>query len=274
MSIEQRGEATGMGSFSLGTAWEETIAFLRRESGLLIPVAMAIFAPAQILFSMGVASTAGPAGPVPAQGNGQYLLVLPALLLVVFGNLTVSLIALTPGISVREAMLRAVRRFPTALAAALLLAAAFIGSAVAIVVAATLGVMLFGADPQSPAISGKLEILIAIPMMVLMVRMLLLFPLLAVEKCTALEAVRRAWALSRDNFLRFAGVLALSVLLAMIVALLEYFVLGSLIGLIKLAVGDGELLGVVQMLLNAAIEAMLSMALAVFIAATYRLVAD
>ena len=43
-----------MTAFSLGTVWEETIAFLRRESGLLIPVALAVYGPAQLLFDVGM----------------------------------------------------------------------------------------------------------------------------------------------------------------------------------------------------------------------------
>ncbi|MFD2500454.1 hypothetical protein ACFSTI_18495 [Rhizorhabdus histidinilytica] len=43
-----------MTAFSLGTVWEETIAFLRRESGLLVPVALAVYGPAQLLFDVGM----------------------------------------------------------------------------------------------------------------------------------------------------------------------------------------------------------------------------
>ena len=42
-----------MTAFSLGTVWEETIAFMRRESSLLLPVAFATFGASQLLLDLG-----------------------------------------------------------------------------------------------------------------------------------------------------------------------------------------------------------------------------
>lgn len=255
-----------MGSFSLGTIWEETLAFLRQESGLLIPVALAIFAPAQILLSFAMAPASGAAGPPAA--SPQALLMLPALLLVIYGNLVLSVIALTPGVSVQEALAAAARRLPVTLLASVVLGGVFL---VIVVVIGTIGLLLLGGGPSaaSPAMSA----LVTIPSLFLMGRFLMLLPVLAVEKVGPIEAIRRGWALSRNNFLRFVGIVLLSMMLATLLAMIDKLVLGSLSGIVARVIGNAELPTLAHLIVGSAFGALLSAAVAVFIARTYRRVA-
>lgn len=262
-----------MTTFSLGTIWEETIAFLRREAALLIPVALAIFAPAQVLLSLGMAGAATLRTAAGVAASAQMLLTIPAVLLVLFGNLAISRIVLTPGGSVREGLGSAARRLPRSLGTMLLLASAFIAVGIAIVVVVVLGAMVFSVDPRSKLVSDQIAGLMVVTMFVLLIRLLLLVPVLAMENRSAAEVIRRAWALSRTNVVRFAAVWALTLFLGVFIALIEQFVVGSLIALLKLAVGDVELLSAVETLINAGIQAMLSLAMAVYIALVYRRIA-
>lgn len=260
-----------MTAFSLGTIWEETIAFLRREGALLIPVALAVFGPAQILLEFGMAGAAPTAS---ARGaSAPMLLSIPAALLVLWGNLVISRTVLVPGISVGEALVDGLRRLPRAIGTILLIVAALIAAAAAIVIAATVGIMMFQGDPKSPAIANQLVALIAIPAFILAIRMLLLVPVLAFEDGGPVDTIKRAWALGKNNILRFAGVFLLAMFLGVMIALIEQFVIGSLIELLKLGLGESELLGVAQLLINGAIEAMLSLAFAVYLALVYRTLA-
>ena len=263
-----------MTAFSLGTVWEETIAFMRRESGLLIPVGLAIFGPMQVLLGIAIASAPAMRS---AAGTGtaspQMLLVLPALILAIYGYLAVSLIVLVPRISVGEALLGALKRAPAALLAGLVVMSIWIVIAIGVVTMGTLAAIAFGASPASPAVSTLFSLLIIIPMLVIMVRMLVAAPVLALEQLGTAQVLRRIWALGRDNVLRFAGFWVLFIFLQIIVALVDQLVIGSLVQLLKLAVSDGELLVVAQALISAGLQAMLSLVMAVYIALIYRRIA-
>ena len=262
-----------MTTFSLGTIWEETIAFLRQEAALVIPVALAVFAPAQVLLALGMAGAATLRTAAGAAASAQMLLTIPAVLLVLFGNLAISIIVLMPGSTVGEGLAGAVRRLPRSLGTMLLLAGAFIALALAIVVTVILGAMVFSVDPRSKIVSDQIAALIVGAMFILLIRLLLLVPVLAMEHRSAAETIRRAWALSRANVLRFAAIWALTLFLGVFIALIEQFVVGSLIALLKLAVGDVGLLSAVETLINAGIQAMLSLAMAVYLALVYRKIA-
>jgi len=262
-----------MTTFSLGTIWEETIAFLRREAALLIPVALAIFGPAQVLLSFGMAGAGTLRTTTGVAASAQLLLTIPAAVLVLFGNLAISKIVLMPGSSVGEGLASAARRLSRSLGTMLLLASAFIAVALAIVVAVILAAMVFSVDPRSKVIQDQIAGLVVVAMFILLIRLLLLVPVLAMENRSAAETIRRAWTLSRTNVLRFAAVWVLTLFLGVFIALIEQFVVGSLIALIKLAVGDVELLRAAETLINAGIQAMLSLAVAVYVALVYRKVA-
>ena len=262
-----------MTAFSLGTVWEETIAFLRRESGLLVPVALALFGPAQLLLRFAMGGAADPAAMAGKAINVQIFLAFPALLLALYGYLAISLLVLVPGLSVGEALVRAVRTFPKAIAAGGLIMIAWFAIAIAIVTAATLGVVLFRSSPQAPGVANLLSLLIIIPMLVIVVRMLLFAPVLAAEEVGPIDALRRIWTLSRANILRFIGVWLLFLFLGFLVTTVDMLVFGSIFRLIGLGIGDAELLAIVQALISAGLQAMLSLGMTIYIALVYRRVA-
>ena len=90
-----------MATLSVAAAWDETVAFVRREGRLLFPVSFMLIAlPAALAEAL---SPAGAAGEPPAPG--PWLLIFPvALLLSAIGNLAISALALRPGASVAEAL--------------------------------------------------------------------------------------------------------------------------------------------------------------------------
>ncbi|KRB81156.1 hypothetical protein ASE00_14165 [Sphingomonas sp. Root710] len=257
-----------MTAFSLGTVWEETIAFLRRERALLIPVALAIFGPAQLLLRFAMAGTDPTA--MSGQANPQTLLAFPALLFALYGYLVISLLVLVPGISVGEALSRAVRAFPRTIATGMAVMTVWLGIALAVVIAATLGIMMFRSSAQAGGLTNTLTFLVIVPMLVIVIRMLLFAPVLAMEQRGPVDALRRVWALGRDNVVRFVGVWVLFLFLGVVVTMVDTLVFGSVFRLVALAIGDGEVVGVVQLLLTAALQAMLSLGMTVYIALIYR----
>jgi hypothetical protein len=258
-----------MTGFSLNTVWEETIAFLRREGNLLVPVALALFGPGQIMFKYGTAGLLSMRGAHAAAGPST-LLIIPAALLILFGNVVISRMVLVPNISVAEALSSGGRQLPRTVGASLLLMAAVMGAALAIIVALTVGSMTFNVDPRNPALSAQISSIVLIPAMLVMIRMMLLVPVAAIEQIGVVSVLRRSWALGAGNFLRFLGVFALLMFLSFVIGLIEQFVVGSVFMLLKQLISDGELLAILQTLINAALEALLSLGVAVYLALVYR----
>lgn len=254
-----------MTAFSLGTVWEETIAFLRRESGLLIPIALAIYAPAQIMLEFGMQPFMAMRTP-GAEISWQGMLVLPSGLLMLLGNLVVALLVLVPGISVGEALMSGLRRLPIALGAMLLLGLA--ASLVTIFV--SLGAFSVSGGPPSPAMLSQLIVLVMIPIGILWLRLLLLPIVVAVEAVGAKDGIKRAWALSRGNVARLIGMWLVLLFLSIILKMIELFVIGSLAQLLQLGVDDATLPAVLQTIANGALEALLSMGFAVYLSLAYR----
>lgn len=258
-----------MTGFSLGVVWEETIAFLRREGNLLVPVALALIGPGQVMFKYGTTALLGVRG---AHGAGGIptLLIIPAALLILFGNVVITRMALVPAISVAEALSAGARRLPRTIGATLLLMVAVMAAALAIIVAATLGAMTFNVDPRTPALSAQIGTIVLIPATIVMIRMLLLVPVAAMEEIGVIDVLRRTWVLGTGNFLRFLGVCALLMFLSFVVGLIEQFVVGSVFMLLRQLTSDGELLAILQLLIDAALEALLSLGVAVYLALVYR----
>jgi hypothetical protein len=258
-----------MAAFSLSTVWEETIAFLRREAGLLVPVALALFGSAQILVMLAMGSGMGK----PETASPQSLLIFPGLLLMLLGNLAVTRLALIPGTSVGEALSGAIRRLPIALAACLLIALALSAIVTVILVAATFGAMSSGTDIKSAGMTNQLTLLAVIPMIILFVRLMMLMPVLAMEREGVVAAIRRTWHLGRGNAMRFLGVFLLSLALNLGVAIIEMIVLGAVAGLLRLLVG-GEIATVLQLLVTGTLGALLMLGLTVYVAMIYRKLAE
>ena len=101
-----------MANLSITAAWEESVAFVRREGRLLFPVSFMLIAlPVAVTEALTPASAAGqpPAG-------GAWLVLFPvALLLSAIGNVAITSLALRPGISVGEALRHGAARLPALL---------------------------------------------------------------------------------------------------------------------------------------------------------------
>src|SRR3546814_9790977 len=135
-----------MSNLSLSSVSDDTGAFFRREAGLVMTVAFATFGLGLLLVELMTPDPA--AGGQVTPGNWMLWLV-PAALLGIVGQLTISLLVLTPGTSVREAMGAGLRRLPTVLLVTLVLGlvagiaiALFtvVGGAIAVVAGMAVGV--------------------------------------------------------------------------------------------------------------------------------------
>jgi hypothetical protein len=103
-------------SVSFSTLWQESFAFARRESSLLIPLSLSTLAMGQT----GAVVAATVLKQVPTGGTATLVFILSYFLILV-GQLAITALVLKPGISVAEAINLAVRRVPKMIGLALLI---------------------------------------------------------------------------------------------------------------------------------------------------------
>lgn len=224
-----------MANLSVTTAWNETTAFVGRESRLLFPLAF-------MLVSLPMA-VVGAIMPQPAPGQtvegGLWLVLLPVALLVgLIGNIAISYLALRPATSVGEAIGRGAQRFLPFLGAVLLLVVA--GMILLFVVAMVMVMVVPGAAAQSAGGTPGPATVAAIGLTMLVLLPVLLFfgarlapmtPVAAAEDGNPFTILSRSWALTSGHALKLIGLL---LLIGLTVSILS-FAVESIVGLAMLA---------------------------------------
>jgi hypothetical protein len=224
-----------MASISIGKAWEDSVAFIARESTLLLPVALLFVAlPGVILQEMVPPQltqwmvTQPRTMPPPVDASFWLALVI-TMIVIWFGSLTLFALALRPGISVGEALRLSVARLPVLIGTALLL----IGLFGAVVVAGAVLVAILGFLSQAAAalLVGLLMLVLGVLLIFASVRLLLLNPVVIDGTLGVAASIRHAWALTRGHFWRLLAFLLLLTLLSGIASTAAQAVIGALAGL-------------------------------------------
>lgn len=222
-----------MASLSIGKAWEETAAFVKREGQLLFPVALLFLAiPFAILFQMippeymhmSVGQTKNPP---PLSGSVKIAMVVTAIITLI-GSLTLYALALKPGISVGEALRLGVRRAPV-LAGAMALVG--LGYLLVVVLLSVLAGMLAIATGAQAAVT--LVVLVMLPLFVFIAARLMPVNALVVDRQGGIIASLKAtWALTAGHVWRLIAFLAVLFMLATIVQAAVQAVFGVIGGLL------------------------------------------
>lgn len=222
-----------MARLSISDVWDDTRAFVAREHALLLPVALASFGAASLILALAV--PAPPPGQAMAEPGAWALWLIPALLLVLVGNLAICVLALRGGVSVGEALAIAIRRLPAAAGAMLLLGLLVGAAALATLLFCTL---LLGAMGQSwDAIAALSTLPMLAPALWLTARMMPAVPMLVAEPVGAVAALRRAFAMTRGHGLKLVAVTLIYGAFYLLVTSLVQVVGGSLLLLLGRALG-------------------------------------
>ncbi|MGE4431701.1 MAG: hypothetical protein AB7E05_13265 [Sphingobium sp.] len=215
-----------MKSLSIGMASQECGQFLKREAGLLVPVALLFTGiPVALLLQAippslrQMAATEQAAANVTLPGSAMVLLFFCPLLVLV-GTLTTYALALRPGISLGEALRLGFRRMPVALGAALLMGAAL-----------AVPMLVLGAVSEAIA-SGVL----LVGALLLSARLLPVNAVVVNGEMGVLAALRESWTLSSGHLLRLLGF----VVLMSIPIMIAQTVGQALFGVIGFALGGKE----------------------------------
>ncbi|SDC44854.1 hypothetical protein SAMN05444678_10380 [Sphingomonas sp. YR710] len=255
-----------MSSFSIDAIWEETVVFLRRESGLVLPVAMATFGLGMLILGFAADARGEGAAQSPVSGvNG--LLLIPALLLTVIGNMAVSLMALRSRLSVGEALRIALARVPVAIVVGLIVAALIFGVFVVAVVIVTLIGLVVPSDNVTRL--NEAIILSCVPIIWGQVRLLVLWPTLADGSMGPIDALKHSFRLTRGKTLRALAISVMFGLAYMTLISISQLALVPVARLLAMASGQGELLRVAAELIVAFIGSVLMMGWTVYLAFAY-----
>jgi len=242
--------------FSIATVWDDTSRFVRREAGLLMPLAFATSGVGSLLWDLAV--------PVSAVGGraaaGPWMLILlPVTFLLLIGNLAIAALVLNGGISVREALRAAVARIGNALAVLLL----FLGVALGATLLGSMVAMLLGrVTGLSLDQSTSLALALLLPVVLYVgIRLLTLWPVVAAAPTRAapIAAVKAAFRNTQGAFGRLAVATVLYALSYLAILGAIQFGLGSVLLLMGRALGQGAgfatLLSVLSALAGAALQA-------------------
>ncbi len=224
-----------MSELSISKAWTETGQFLGREAGLVLPVALLLLAlpPAAERLLL------PPPGGEESLGQLGLGLLFTLIVLVtsLIGSISISHLALRPGLSVGEALRRGVSRFPSLLGASLLMTIPIIIVAMIVVlaIAPNAPVMRAPFDPYSmpPALLWAIT-LFTLTLLFLWVKLSMGTPVTSEERAGPVEIIKRSWSLTKGNYWKLLG----TYLAVMIVTSLVIMALTSGLGvLVFLAAG-------------------------------------
>ncbi|MDP8994420.1 MAG: glycerophosphoryl diester phosphodiesterase membrane domain-containing protein [Pseudomonadota bacterium] len=257
-------------ALSLGEAWNETAQFVKREAGLLFPLALLLIA-----LPIAIVGAISPPQPPPGQlpPLGLWTALLPvAFLLGMIGNIAISYLALRPNTSVGEALSRGLKRLLPLVGAVLLLMLGFLLLAVvlATIVAALAGGV--GGPQPGPGASAAMAILfvIMLPIMVyLAARLLLTTAVAAAEEAGPIGLIRRSWQLTGGHVWTVIGFILLMAIAVLVVMLAVGLVAGSLIVLLAGQPQPGSLSAFLMLLVSAALNTVITVYVTSMVARIY-----
>jgi hypothetical protein len=257
-----------MAKLSISTAWNETADFMKRESRLILPIALLMFAIPGAAFQLAM-----PTPPAPGQppAIGAWLLLLPVIMIAgLVGGLAISYLALHPGASVGEGLQRGLRRLLPLLLASLLLG---LGVSVLLVpfLVVAVGASTLGQAEQ--ALTGPALLIFLLFLLVLMalwVRLMLMTPVAAAESVGPIDIIRRSWELTRGHFWRLVGMLLLIALVGFVAIIALSMVVGIFVFIIAGAPEPGSSSLILLTIVSAIIQSVFNAVLITMIARVYR----
>jgi len=256
---------------SVEAAFQWMQRFVAREWALLLPVALAFFALPGLVIDLAFPNAMQlllPGTPPGTPGQGTAMAaMLAAVAVYALGSLAVTALALVPGISVQEAIARAVRRWPSLVGAALLV------SAGVLLVMTVCALLLAHALPPL-TLQQLLLAVVVVGGAVLWVRLAVMGPVLVERFLPPVRALRVTWEATRGAFWRLLGAMALYLLGGAIVTTALSSALGVVVVLAAKLAGAPTVGQVVSAILFRVIAAAVSTGFQLLVAGLYRQLGD
>lgn len=255
---------------SIGDAANWAAGFLKREGGLVLPIALAFLALPTLAMQLLLPAMAMPAMEV-GKLDPRLFWMLPVAAIGLLGGVAITAMALRPGISVGEALALAGRRMPVVLGAWVIFVLLLSVIALAALVLISFVGLMAGATPQSLTGLG-----VGVTMglfLVAMARLLLLIPVVVDGALGPVAALRRTWMLTAGWFWRLLAVIVLLTFSAGLISLAAGQAIGAVTLLLDRLTGAAPLFGSIGAAILAAIAAGVSAFFYILVSGIYRQVA-
>lgn len=256
-------------TISLGSVWEEAFAFFKAEFALLAPLALLGFGLPTVMLLLVIPADAAQAATL--QPGPWMIWFLPAGFLSMLGSLSVSALALRPGVSVREAIGIALRRVPTGIG----LFGLYVGVQILLAIPLSIVAMLEGRAGGQPGMGTTLVYFADLAFMIwLFVRLLPIWAILSERTQSPANIVRIAFRQTRPVYaklLLLRVVMGFAALLAMLVLLIP---IGAVAQLAGLAIGSPEIATVLSFVATGAVVATIGGLWTVYVARMSRRLAE
>ena len=257
---------------SMNQIWDDSVAFIRRESALLVPLALAT------LYLSDVVSTLAGGLSTPAKPSALVTVaVFAATIWSIVGQLSIVSLVLKPGQSVGEALRHGLSRVGKVLLAALLLGLAVSAVLLPVGVAAVAN----GFNPEIPDSISKMPGWVSVLVLAsaglvlwMAVRLSLMNSLIVDRNPGVIDAIKGGFALTRGIASRLLLVAMLYVLILLVLGKAVQFVAGSIFALLGAAIGSVFTGAVLTALVTGVVSAALSLVATVFLATLYRRVSS
>jgi hypothetical protein len=260
---------------SITTAWNETVAFVKHEAGplFLIMFALAVL-PGLILQTVaqrfiGPAMTVAPGTPPDFATLRSalpvfFLLLIPVLLLSLWGHLTVNTLALRRERVIGSAFGHAARRILPLIGVWLIwiLGVALVFGPVAVL-------MFSSAKSGHWGLPALLFLIIWLLLVFVAVRLLLTTPVAAAEPVGPVGIIRRSWQLTSGQFWRLFGFLVLILIVFFVFAIVVGAVAGVIVTLLAGRPTPGSISSFIIQLITGVLQAIFLTFFVVMIARIY-----
>jgi hypothetical protein len=222
---------------SITTAWNETAAFVKQEAGALFLIAFGLTVLPGLIVQAVAGRLVGPSlqftpntppdfRPFLAAFPLILLMLIPLLVLSIWGHLTINTLALRRETVIGNAFSHAARRILPMLGAWLLWIVA-----ACIVLVPVFALIIGAARSGHGGLAFLVGVLAWLAFVLVAIRLLLVTPVAAAETVGPIGILRRSWDLTGNHFWKLLGFLLLMILVFIVLAIVIGAVIGILVAL-------------------------------------------
>jgi membrane-anchored glycerophosphoryl diester phosphodiesterase (GDPDase) len=253
---------------SMSAIWDESAALIRRESHLLVPVALATVGIGAVI--SGLTQPETPAAGIGAMGILGFMI---GNILSLIGNLALMALALMPGMSVRESLHLAITRLPKMLGIVIIFFLALLVLMLPIVIILKMSGAPISANMRPEELPGMailLALMVSAALLYVSARLLTLTAVVIDRNPPAVDAIKSSFASTQGIAAKIVGVVLLFFVVTLVISGAVASIAGIVFGMLGKAVG-APLLGVgLTVLITGMVSALFSIVSTVFSAMLYR----
>jgi hypothetical protein len=252
---------------SMSAIWDESVVMIRRESHLMVPVALATIGVGAVI--SGLTQPETPAAGVGAIGIFGFVI---GQILGLIGNLAVMALALMPGMSVGESLRLSIARLPKMLSIAVI----FVIAVVVLMIPVAIFLKISGASvnlnmtaEELPAMAVLSALIVGALLLYISARLLTLSAVVVDRNPPVIEAIKSSFAATHGIAGKIVGVVLLFLVVTLVISGAAASISGILFGMIGKAVGAPLLGTALATLVTGMVSALFSIISTVFGAILY-----